>query len=265
MNILYNYDDMYDMYISKKMSTTEIAKRLGCSSPTVLHWLKVHNIPRRDRSEGLRIKNPPILLNQNLIDGGLLGDAYLQKLKKGKFPYYTRSNIFYEHVLHNAQGFYPDIEYAKSRIKTYNYGHYKPIHKFTTFCYKELMPTYDRWYPAHNNYKKYVPQDIDFTPELLRHWFYDDGTTSFNVYKARGKTIKYPTCHLCTQGFSKIENQYLCDSINNRYSEMVRIVKDGKHFQLRFIASKIEPFLELIGKPIGCFEYKWKSKQVILH
>lgn len=57
MNI--SKENLQHLYITLKLSTRETAKRLGCSSTTVIRHLKKHNIPTRSTSESLKgEKNP---------------------------------------------------------------------------------------------------------------------------------------------------------------------------------------------------------------
>jgi len=56
-----NRELMYYLYVEKKMSTTQIAKLLGCSHATVWYWLKKHGIELRSRS--------PVALEPDLTPG----------------------------------------------------------------------------------------------------------------------------------------------------------------------------------------------------
>lgn len=49
-----NADLMADLYVTRKMSTIAIGKRLGLSATCVNHWLRKHDIPRRTISESRR-------------------------------------------------------------------------------------------------------------------------------------------------------------------------------------------------------------------
>lgn len=41
-----------DMYVERRLSTTEIADELGCDHSTILYWLDKHSIETRSKSDG---------------------------------------------------------------------------------------------------------------------------------------------------------------------------------------------------------------------
>jgi hypothetical protein len=51
-------ETLRQLYIEKKLATTEIAKRLNCDPKTVTYWMDKFGIPRRTYSEARRLSNP---------------------------------------------------------------------------------------------------------------------------------------------------------------------------------------------------------------
>lgn len=51
-------EDLKNLYVEQKLTTIKIGKRLGCDPKTVTYWMDKFGIPRRTRSEILKMDNP---------------------------------------------------------------------------------------------------------------------------------------------------------------------------------------------------------------
>ncbi len=263
---LNNYEWLYDLYIVKQRSLVEISDLLKCANHnSIRQALQRFNIPIRDRHDAQCLNQEPIILNRQIIDGGMLGDASFKKASnKGRdsYPHYKRKNKYYEHVAWVAKEFYPENydKYIFSEVPT-NYQD-RVYSVFCTSSYKELQPYYQRWYPESNNFKKLVPRDLVIDITLLRHWFFDDGFTTVRNRLSKGiKSKNQVFGALCSQGFYKEDNEYLCDIVNAKYNLGFRLKYQGTGhgYIIGIPQSKITDFLDLIGPPIPCFQYKWKK------
>lgn len=110
--------------------------------------------------------------------------------------------------------------------------------------YSYLIDQHKRWYP---NGKKIVPLDIQINPELLLHWYLDDGSP-----KATG-------IYLSTDCFTEEEVQFLISKIKEATGLKVTAHKNGKGYRT-CVCNKRE-FLKIIGPcPVDCFQYKWSNE-----
>jgi hypothetical protein len=50
-------DTLYDLYVVKKLTVTQIAKMMHCSHPTVIDRMNIHNIPRNKVGRKKGVKN----------------------------------------------------------------------------------------------------------------------------------------------------------------------------------------------------------------
>lgn len=61
-----NKDALKDMYVNKRMSSTEIAEKLGCSPRTIRRWLDRHGIEIRPKNVAISLAKGPLSLS---LDG----------------------------------------------------------------------------------------------------------------------------------------------------------------------------------------------------
>ena len=86
---------LYKCYVEQKLSTIEISKLAGartCNS--VRQALIRNNIPVRSISDGITAKHPDFfVINQDVLDGCLLGDGYMiryNRLSNKSYPYFAK-------------------------------------------------------------------------------------------------------------------------------------------------------------------------------
>lgn len=87
-------DELKDLYLSRKLSASEIAARLGCSTNKINYWLKIHRISKRSISDAIYIKcnpngdpfvyKPPKNIDQAFLFGLGLGLYWGEGTKRNK-------------------------------------------------------------------------------------------------------------------------------------------------------------------------------------
>lgn len=260
---------LFEQYTNKKRTCKSIAIEAGIRNGKegcVVKALKKFGIPVRDRHT-TRIYNRDscgFKLDHDLIDGTLLGDAYLEisdRKSKRCHTRYVKKNKHYQHVLWVAKQLFayssqkrifPDPAVLNGK-KFMGY-------KLRSLNHVELDYYYRRWYPKSKNYKKSIPPDVSISPKTLLHWFLDDGTSWLN--KKTGDI----TLYFCTHGFKFEELVPLSNRITNKYGIAARVNSSGKNaknkgygFYIRICKNDIPKFYSIIGPPpVKCLAYKWK-------
>lgn len=102
--ILNDRDWLYARYWVDCMSTRQIASMVGCKDcNSVRQALIRFDIPVRNVSDGITVLNTPINVNKSVIDGCLLGDAYMRIWNKSSpisNPYFAKTNKYLDHVVY---------------------------------------------------------------------------------------------------------------------------------------------------------------------
>lgn len=266
--LLKNRDWLYQEYIVNKKGLNELQLIVGCKNHNSVRQALIHcDIPIRNNSEGLRINNEPINLDDEIITGCLLGDAGLRKANKfseKSQAFFYKKNKYLDHVEFIAKYFYDD--YKNYIVKDYNTcnGKLFTYYKFSTRAYESLNDYFNRWYPKSNDYKKLIPKDINITEKVLLHWFLDDGCS---VY--RNRQNEYPDnwtqnkkqvrIFLCTDCFSFKDQERMCKQINEKFQLEARVKKYMKTFRIFIPQSQSNNFFDVIGPcPVESLSYKWK-------
>lgn len=274
-------------YLVEKKGTIEITKLAGAKQANSARQALIKfGIPMRSIGDGLtcnRRDDGFRLTNESLqvIEGSLLGDAFLRVWKKGSrqgnASLYKR-NKFYDHVVFFGKGVFESEEKAKMMIKEErNSLTYKGVIKsfkyfhIRTYSHKELTPLYKKWYPESNGFKKLVPCDFELTPTSLLHWFMDDGC-SFRrkrerEYKnTRAKTILRQNHNqiiisFASESFSKEDNERLVKQMREKFNLNAKVNKycKGTGWRIGISQSDAQKFFETIGLcPVPSMQYKWK-------
>lgn len=206
-----------------------------------------------------KVYNNPISITDEQMEilvGSLLGDGHIRIPKKSKNPKITVTQsdkqkdyclYKYNKLINLSNSFY---ETTRKTPDKRNGIYYKS-------CSFELKSNYEL-YKLYNlfmtNKKKVIKKSIEkyITPLSLAIWFMDDGkAASYGFY-------------ICSESFSKEENELLVNIINNKFDLELRVVKHRINRNRIFINSKSkEKFVNII-KPfiIKSMEYKlayWKG------
>lgn len=233
---------------------------------SVRQALNRHGIYIRNQSEGVTYgrKDDGFILDLDVINGCLLGDAGLRKWKKESkisIPMFFKKNKYYDHVLWVANFLFSG-ENATERIKEgeekLNGKKYQNF-RFDSLTHKELLPLYEKWYPANNDFVKVVPDDLILNEKIMLHWFLDDGTTSWRK-RVKKNTVKLT---FCSQSFTIDHQQKLCDKINEKWdlNAKTKSTNSGTGYVIGIPESKVLKFFDTIGPcpiEVPSLMHKWK-------
>lgn len=258
----YKYPELNDKsfleteYVIKGLSTKEIARKVGAKrSNSVRQALIRHGIKVRNSREAQVFdrREDHIVINRSFIDGGLLGDAYLQKSNKNSLtscPFYARKQKHEEYIRWCGE-MIGDCSIKESKDKKY--------WQLRTKTHDELQEFYLRWYPESNGYKKRVPRDLFFDKEMLLVWFLDDGSTSWRSRAGSSSVL----LSFSSESFSRDDNEYICNGFNRCFDLGFKIRKccSGSGWRIHASERKVNDFFEILGaSPVECYSYKWKLR-----
>lgn len=278
---LNDYDWLHQKYHIEGLSTKKIRDLVGAkTSNSVSQALKRKNIPIREKTistvklvkfyknvkfyEDIIAKYENFILATDVIVGSLLGDASLRVYNKKSdfsYPVFLKTNKNYDHVCYVAGLIFRDggLNRIKERFQLCNGKNCRSF-LISSFANEDLLQMLRDWYPASNNYKKLVPRNIEINKTVLLHWFMDDGCASYR--KREGKYTKQVVLVLCSQSFSKEDQEWLCNRINEKTSLGAKVIKcqDGTGWLIRVPQSQVQQFYKFIGPcPVPSLAYKWKT------
>lgn len=260
--LLNDADWLHQRYIVEQLSTIKIGKLIGVKQPnSVRQALLANGISLRSVSDGLTCNRTDdgFVIEESVLTGCLLGDAGLQKWKKGSanaLPAFYKKNKFYSHIKYVGELLFGDLWETryKPEYRLLN-GKNLLYHRINSLTHKELVPIYERWYPESNGYLKVVPDDIKIDAKVLLHWFMDDGSTSFR--KDRGSIV----ATLCTESFSKEDQEKLVAKVDEAFGMKFTLkpVNFGTGWRIGIKSTTLPMFYDIIGPcPVPDLVYKWK-------
>jgi len=275
-DLLNDKEWLYRQYVEEKHSTEQICRLAGAKTANSARQSLIRNdINVRNISEGLTCNREEdgFILNIPVIEGSLLGDGFLSIYNKKSSisnPCFCKKNIHRDHIEYvYKQIFNKNIVkikkeiYSKKNDKRFKRDIYQSYF-IRSLSHKKLKPLYEKWYPKWNNYKKVIPEDIDISPTSLLNWFMDDGTS---YQRRKNSKIKQILIILCSECFTKNNQQMIVDKINKEYGDISRVVaynykykdKYCKNHRIRIRQSQTSVFYDIIGScPVPSMEYKWK-------
>jgi hypothetical protein len=186
-------------------------------------------------------------IQQQVIDGCLLGDGFLEKGKGNRnacFRYTSSCKAHTEYVHSFLKDFCTEQYQQIKRTETFDKRTNKTYvsYRFKTKSLSIFTDLYTKWYTP----KKIVPRDLKISKYLLLLWFIGDGTSD-------GRVIK-----LCTDGFNKEDVLFLC-SLLTEYE--ASLIKHSNNFRVYIPRRQIEEFLNFIGgSPFIEYSHKWYVK-----
>ncbi len=207
---------------------------VGIKSRRLGYNRKEYSILRRRHAQEL-------LLNKNfceIIDGELLGDGCIMMDDNSNTSFtYSSSNQEYVTYLHGILGFMLESDAKISRYVQKKTHHVdgkevisSPSYHFA-FGHVVFKPFYHRWYCP----KKHIPNDLQLTPTVCKHWYIGDGT------------IGNPSISLATHCFDKSE----LELVIFKMSKLGIIAKlspcPQEQFCITIYARNVLKFLDYIG------------------
>lgn len=266
--LLDNEKWLREKYEQNKASLNDIAVLAGAKNHnSVRQALTRFGVDIRNISEGLTAnrEDDGFIIDEEVIAGCLLGDGYLQKHNKqseDSYPNFQKKNIYYDHMEFVGKILFKDK--WEDRVKSGNrllngkrFSHFQ----MRSLTHKKLMPIYKKWYPESNNFIKVVPSDIPMTKTVLLHWFLDDGYSSLRKRKDCNQKKKQVVLGLCSECFSKEDQQMLCDKMKDRWGLIANpcYCHNGTGYMIKISQSQAPKFFDIIGPPpVPSLAYKWK-------
>lgn len=229
------------LYISGK-SLNYISKKNSYSIQRIKNILLKNDIKIINVSESKRIYHQrSVNISDKLLEiiyGELLGDGHIRPTQHQAFFQYNTSNK--EYCMWLKKQFNND-GIKTSKIYKINNGvgvsgnilvsfHFKTI---STIEFKDIR---EKWYDNI----KIVPEDLNLTPTIVRHWWIGDGSLSSQKF--------------ATNGFLKRDVDLLVNKLNNIGIKSKRY-KDNTIYVSR---KSIKELISFIGKcPVKSYNYKW--------
>lgn len=245
---------LYRAYAIENRSTVSIAKEFNCDPTSIRYRLKKFGIPLRNLSES-HLTGFEFAGNKEVLYGCLLGDASLEQRNKKTgqgLASFKKSNTGYDHVVFASREILASD--PQDRIVEFRNDSGNSAFKFTTLCCPYFKHEYKRWY---NGKQKIVPRDLQLTPQMVLHWFMDDGHTS---WKNKQKT------RFClgfsTESFSEEDCNFLSEQLGlKKIDSYLGKSHGGYGFKIMVRTSSLERFFRWIGpcpEEVPSMKYKWK-------
>ena len=119
------------------------------------------------------------------IEGELLGDGCIQKASKNSnMALYSHGSKYYEYLCWLDRIFSSEGLIRSGNIREYTHKDNNAIYySYATISCIELNDLYDKWYSSE---EKEVPDNMKFTPTIVRQWFIGDGSV-----KEDGSAVRF--------------------------------------------------------------------------
>jgi hypothetical protein len=259
--------ELVELYTNQKKSTTQIAKIYNSNFGTILARLEEYNIPIRKRKDSICIArgyHKSIKLNEyiyQILDGVLLGDGGYDFGGKDKKTASLKITQMEKHRgwLDELKTIFEDNKIECSMV----YRATNPKSKrhsqwvLRTRYYVELGDERKRWYLKG---KKIVPKNVRLTPIALSQWYIGDGTLGTIRKTKSGK--KFYSLNLCTESYTKEENEFLRDKLKKLYGWNFKVSK-YRNNSYRLGTNQTKEIKDFLYKTspykIECFNYKWEA------
>lgn len=237
-------EELITLYIDRQESIERIAQKTGNSYSVIRRRLHYYGIPIRDRGTPAN-KLHLCAEAQEFVIGELLGDGYLQPLRKSANYQHGTKHRTYLVWLASQLASWGIRQSGSIRRQDTPWG---IIYKYESHYYRELLPLHDLFYP---NGKKVVPHSIRLTPLTVRQWYIGDGC----LVRDKRRTNARPYIILATCAFDEKSIQILL-------AELARLGIKATHQKANNVVAistySTKDFLDYIGPcPIECYAYKW--------
>lgn len=244
-------ETLSELYITKRLTSYEIAEFFNVDRSTVCRWLKFYEIdinPKQRKYE--LIKKVPFTQEQKeMIVGTLLGDGCISP--------HGRKNKSYRLMIGHCEKQKDLVFWKKAMLgnfvnvvsKREDKRKNSIMYTFNTVVHDEFKFYYNLFY---ENHQKIIRTELInyVTPLSIAVWFSDDGSINKNV-----------NMRLATDGFTKKENEFLQEMLKTKFGIRCKICTYIRHENefhfLSFNKVNSELLTELI-KPyvIDCMKYK---------
>lgn len=232
---------------NKSISYKEISDIFGCHENTIYDIVKYKEDDMKNIDRSIPLS--PLLIE--FIEGELLGDGSICKPNdKSRMARYSHGSKYYEYLCWLDRIFSSEGLVRSGEIREYvhkeNNGKY---YSYVTIQCIELADLYNKWY---KNGKKEVPEDLKFTPTILRQWFIGDGSI-----KEDGSSIRF-----CIDCFNDNSIKVLIDNFK-QIGINASIWKNKKTIYVK--KEDRDKLFEYMEKSFyadaPCYEYKFERLQ----
>lgn len=248
-------EKLSELYVTKRLTTYEIAEFFQVDRSTVCKWLHFYEIdvnPKQRKYE--LIKKIPFTTEQKeMIIGTTLGDGCIAP--------HGRKNKAYRLTLGHCEAQKDLVLWKKAMLANFvnviNIREDKKknsiMYSFTTVVHDEFSYFYHLFY---ENHKKIIRPELinSITPLSIAVWFSDDGSINKNV-----------NMRLATDGFTKNENELLQEMFKMKFGIRCKIctyVRRDKEFHFLSFNKENSELLTALIKPyvIDCMRYKLMNR-----
>lgn len=249
-----------NLYENHNKSIRQIASIVGCSPSKIRNHLIKSGANMRSAAEGMRIFQendiPLTPYALEVITGELLGDGGLQpKTHQSRFCFGNKIKAYSQYLW----DVFDELDMSLMSVKKETYYHKYHDKWYTRYIFRtkssiQLHQLERNWYRVADDGSriKILPPDIFITPTVMLHWHLGDGTN------AKGKYIV-----LCSENFTKNENETLIELINREINIKSSLMKYGKGFRIFIPKTSIPNLLEYMGStPIPEYGYKWAFEPI---
>ena len=245
-----NKDELQNLYITKQLTTRQIALQANVHRSTVSNWLHKYNIPARSK-QAIYEANAKIRLTRiqkDFLIGTLLGDGHIQVLKSKRLARFSASHSTKQRDYMEWKA--EILSNIASPIKTYTVFN-KQVQKEYEMCNlvtkgtTDILDLHGDFYDGKSKVIRDNISDYLISPQSLAIWYMDDGSR-------RGNRMT-----LCTDSFSYEEHCVLQKTLLDNFGLEVKISKYKDGFRLVFGATKSRKFSKLIeGHVVKSMSYK---------
>lgn len=185
-----------------------------------------------------------------VLTGFLLGDGWLEKrghgIRLGISGIEKFKDVFqFYKLLLFGMGYLNDFNLVNPLVRKAERA--KPYYQIRTFTFTNLILTYNAWYKLDNKGKriKVIPNESNFdlrntlTPLALAIWVMGDGSG-----------MKDGGFKISSHSFTKQENEYLCNLLDELYNIKATVINEKKYTYIRVwkrskntLYSVVKPFL----------------------
>jgi len=237
---------------NKGIPLDEIGRSHNIPREHITYLREYYGIKRKGATYQKRLQNEVPLSQEakDVIIGSLLGDGYIDP-----DGYFTE-----KHSPEQLEYLQWKSSFLKSITTTKSWSYYEAIdgrygtliktHQFRTVTHSflhDLRKTFYKKIDQKN--QKVIPDNItDMLNDLVMAiWFMDDGTTDWKYRNGFKSSIgSLPSCKICSESFSEVDNKLLSKAIYKRFGIMSEVKFKGNDINKPQIVFSTEESIKLI-------------------
>jgi hypothetical protein len=240
--------DVFESEYNTGIGLEGISKKYNIPRENVTYLRDFYGIKRKGATFIKRLTNEKPLSQEakDVIIGSLLGDGCIDKCGVFREKHSAEQVGYLEwkaEVLRETWNDRPLTAYLsidkRSGTKIYTFQFIAGTHSFTLDARSEF----------YKNGIKCIPENIkDYINELtLAIWFMDDGSTDWHYRKGVKLYNSLPTCKICSESFTQMENETLSKIIYEKFGLVSRVGQKLRSPQQTRIYFDSESSLKLVN------------------